>query len=147
MKNYLYSDFVTDIATLSHTLKSYEFDAIVAITRGGMMPAQALSHALNIRNVQSIQAISYEGKKKSDTITLLDTTQLKGAKGVLVVDDIADSGDTLKEVLSHLKSRYSDPTFKSCTLFYKPSASIMPDFTCNIATEWINFFWEIDFTT
>lgn len=146
MKNYIYSEFVKDISTLHKQLQSHPFDTIVAITRGGMTLAQALAHALNIRNVQTIQAISYNGSEKLEKVELIDNTQLQKAKQVLIVDDIADSGDTLDAVITHLLAHNPHITCKTCTLFYKKSASIMPDFTCNEAKEWINFFWERDFT-
>ena len=70
---------------------------------------------------------------------------MSGSTRVLVVDDIADSGETLKIVMNDLTSKNSKIEFKSATLFYKKSSVYEPDFWINEANDWIDFFWERDF--
>lgn len=70
---------------------------------------------------------------------------LKAVKKVLVVDDIADSGDTLEAVMEYLEKKYEDIEFVSCTLFYKKTSLYEPHFWINEADDWIDFFWERDF--
>ena len=147
MINYLYDNFKEDVNTLLQELNSEKFDTILAITRGGMTLAQALAHGLNIRNVQTLQAISYDNETKHSEVKIHDTCNISQSTNILIVDDISDSGDTLDAVLKHLKRKNTTCTLSTCTLFYKKDAVIIPDFKVHEATEWINFFWEIDFTS
>jgi xanthine phosphoribosyltransferase len=64
---------------------------------------------------------------------------------VLVVDDIADSGETLAYIMSYLSENFPEITFQSVTLFYKKTSCYEPDFWINEADAWIEFFWEKDF--
>ena len=142
MYDYNYEELESDIDTLTAKVREYEPDLILAIARGGLMPSQLLAYRLHVRYVQSIQVISYDNDKQRENITMIDTTDLRNSSRVLIVDDIIDSGKTLDALFVHLKKRYPDTEFKSASIFYKPTASIQPDFTCKEAKEWINFFWD-----
>ncbi len=146
MTNYLYENFKTDVNILLNELSTHNFDTIIAITRGGMTLAQALAHGLNIRNVQTLRAIGYEGDKKLKEVKLFGDPYLHDSKKVLIVDDISDSGDTLEAVTHYLRANSLHVELFTCTLYYKKSASHIPDFKVHEAKDWINFFWEIDFT-
>lgn len=143
MYHYNYDELTKDIATLSSLTQDFKADAILAIARGGLIPAQLLAYQLNIRQLQSVQIQSYDKDIQRDTLSLSDTTDLTHAKRVLIVDDIIDSGNTLHALLLHVKDKYPHIEFKTASLFFKPTASIQADFTCKEATEWINFFWEV----
>ncbi|MEA3522599.1 MAG: phosphoribosyltransferase family protein [Campylobacterota bacterium] len=143
MYDYTYNELENDITTLTHKAEIFEADTILAIARGGCIAAQLLTYRLNIRNLQTIQIQSYDQKIQRDTLTLSDTTDLSQCKRVLIVDDIVDSGNTLCALVLYLKEKYPQIEFKTASLFFKPTASIQPDFTCKEATEWINFFWEV----
>ncbi len=142
MYNYNYNELENDIITLSKKVQDFRADAILAIARGGLIPAQLLAYNLSIRDLQSVQIQSYDKQTQRDTLTMLDTTDLSHVSRVLIVDDIIDSGDTMKYLLSHVKEKYPHIEFKIASLYYKSTASIQPDFTCKEATQWINFFWE-----
>jgi xanthine phosphoribosyltransferase len=60
---------------------------------------------------------------------------------VLIVDDIIDSGETMREILNVLGERYPDVEFKVMTLFQKPTAPFRADFYSQESNEWIDFFW------
>ncbi len=141
---YSYETFKNDTNSLLQRLPK-EYNTIVAITRGGLSFAQALSEALNIRNLQTIQAQLYHEEKKGEKITIIDNTNLQNCKKVLVVDDIADSGETFQAVMQHLEQKYPSCNFESTTLFYKKSSIYEPTYWVREATAWIDFFWEIDF--
>ena len=145
MYYYDYQEFKNDTLNLASQCRSFEPDTILGIARGGLMLSQILAYALKIRNLQSIRVESYDEQHKRDTLNLHVDCDLNGCERVLVVDDIVDSGETLKEVLSSLQILYPDTTFKSAALFYKPTAVIQSDFKVKEATEWIEFFWEKDF--
>ena len=142
MLYYSYEEFKNDTKTLIAAVREYDPDAIVAIARGGMM----LGYGLDLRNVQSIHVEAYDASERREEAEIFGHCDLEGAKRVLIVDDIVDSGMTLKALREHLEHAYPGVTFKAASLFFKPEASIQPDFTVKEATEWINFFWETDFS-
>ncbi|MBC8238142.1 MAG: phosphoribosyltransferase [Helicobacteraceae bacterium] len=145
MKYYAYENFRIDTNALIQKVQGFNPEAIVAIARGGMTLAHAMAEGLNIRDVQSIRTELYDKAQKRDTLSLFGTCDFRDKKFVLVVDDIADSGQTLKAVMASLKNLHPNVSFKSATLFYKESSVAEPDFWINEADDWIDFFWESDF--
>jgi len=124
---------------------SQDFDAIIGVARGGLCLCHCLAEGLNIRNVQTLRTELYDGSSKRSEISLFGACNFSGVKKVLVVDDIADSGETLQAVMYHLETSFKDVEFQSATLFYKKSSSYEPHFWINEAKNWIEFFWEKDF--
>jgi len=146
MKYYAYNDFKNDTNILINKLKNYNFDSIIAIARGGLTLSHTVAEGLNIRNTQSIRSELYDSTCKRDTLSVFGKCELTSSKKVLVLDDIADSGDTLKTVMHKLKKDFEDVEFICATLFYKKTSVYEPDIWINEAKEWIDFFWERDFT-
>lgn len=102
--NVLVEDLCNTIATSGAEIKS-----IAGIKRGGLIPAVMVSHKLNIPYVDRIN------------------------KDTLVVDDICDTGETLKKSIA----------MYTATLHYKPTAGFTPDFYAKeVGTEWIVYPWE-----
>ncbi|MDD5052434.1 MAG: phosphoribosyltransferase family protein [Sulfuricurvum sp.] len=145
MITYEYEHFKNDIQHLSTLCEPFKADTIIAVARGGMTLAHALAMALNIRNLQSIRAESYDGKSQRNTVAISGQCDLKGSKKILIVDDIVDSGETMASLVPILIAQYPSATFKIVTLFSKPSARIQPDVFLHEARDWIDFFWERDF--
>ena len=145
MKYYAYEEFKQDTNELVKRIDSKSYDAIIGIARGGLILAHALSEALEIRNVQTLRTELYDSSVKRDNFLLHDYTSLQDLKNVLVVDDIADSGETLKKVMSHLEEKNPTISFDAITIFYKKSSVYEPTYWQKEATEWIDFFWESDF--
>ncbi len=142
---YDYKRFCTDVQLLSEQCRHFEADTILAVARGGMTLAHALSMSLDIRNLQSIRTESYDGEVQRDTISISLTCDLSCSKRVLVVDDIVDSGKTLLALLPQLREENPHIDFKTAALFTKQTALTQPDFSLHEATDWIDFFWERDF--
>ncbi len=147
MKYYPYEQFKNDTNHLLEKLRGFDPQAIVAIARGGMTLSHALSEGLNLRNVQSLRTELYDSEEKREKITLFGSCELEGIQRVLVADDIADSGDTLKAVMCHLEEKFPQTTFHVATLFYKKTSVYEPHYWINEANEWIDFFWERDFSS
>jgi xanthine phosphoribosyltransferase len=139
MKDYTFNEFKEDLRNL--TIKKP--DAILAIARGGLTFAHHLAEKLNMREVFSINAVSYDKDKKLDTIDIFNIPDLEKYDNVLIVDDISDSGDTFIEVLKVLKEKYPAKNFKTIAIFYKPTSKFKPDVFFHETDEWINFFWEV----
>jgi xanthine phosphoribosyltransferase len=142
---YSYETFVDDVKKLVEETKSFEPDALLAIARGGLTLAHAYALATNNRNLFSVNSVLYDGETKRSHAKLTNIPDLAGMKRVLILDDIVDSGETLKGVLRVLQERYPDIDFRSASLYYKSASDIQPDYTLHEATEWIDFFWEKDF--
>ena len=140
---YSYDEFISDCVKLTKII-DWEFDAIVCIARGGLSLAHILGKYYNIREVYAINTIGYENMTKLDQVTLFNIPDLKNTKRVLVVDDIVDSGDTMKLVLDTLKKRYPSCEFRSVALFYKKTAVMKPDWYVKEADTWVDFFWAVD---
>ena len=141
MKEYTPYEFIEDTKKIVKLVKEYNPEVILPIARGGLCFGHLLSEELDIRDVFCINSIGYDKDKKLDNIKVFNIPTLEN-KRVLVVDDIADSGETLKEVLKVLKEKNPTCEFKTATLFYKKSSIIQPDFTIHEAKEWINYFWN-----
>ncbi len=136
-------EFKSDCKKLADEVRSHNPEVIVAIARGGLSLAHYLSELLNIREVISINSIGYDGEKKLDTVKVYNIPLIEQGKKVLVVDDIADSGETLKEVVKKLKEKNPSCEFKVATIFYKKSSIYQPDFKVREAKEWVEFFWSV----
>ncbi len=145
MKYYSYENFKQDTNELINKVKEYNPDAIVAIARGGLTIAHLMAEGLDIRNVQSLRTELYDKTDKRDNITIFNRCEFKDVSRVLVVDDIADSGETFKAIMELLECENKDIEFKSAALFYKKTSIYEPHFWINEANEWIEFFWEKDF--
>ena len=143
-KYYSYELFREDTKQLAQKLLPKHYDTIVAISRGGLTLAHSLAEALGIRDVQTVRTELYDKQTKREQITLFGSCQLQPSCRVLVVDDIADSGETLEVVMKHLQKEYPNVTFESATLFYKPTSVYEPTFWMQEAKGWIEFFWEVD---
>ena len=141
MRYYPYEEFAKDIKELAKRVG--ECDAIVAIARGGLTPAHMLAEALDVRDVYIIGSRSYDDRKKVGKPILSDIPKIEASK-VAVIDDIVDSGETMREVMAALSSQNPGVHFVSAALFYKPTACYRPDHWLKKADEWIEFFWTKD---
>ena len=142
-KYYPYSDFVRDVKELAYQIGDTRFDAIIAVARGGMTLAHFLAEHLGIRTIHTINARSYEDTEKLAYVQLGHLPDISCYERVLLVDDIIDSGDTVRAILEKLEDP-KDGTIAVATLFYKPSAVIEPDYYVHVADAWIDFFWTRD---
>jgi len=139
---YKFNEFLEDVNILSKDIKNYNPDCIVAIARGGLTLAHFLGEKLNIRDVFSINSIHYDGEKKLDTFVIKNIPNLSTYKKIVLVDDISDSGETLKEIIKILKEKYPYIEIKTATIFYKNTSLVIPDFKVKEAINWVVFMWE-----
>lgn len=142
---YKYEHFKNDLQELRKRCEPFNADTVIAVARGGMTLAHALAMALDIRNLQSIRAESYDGDTQRDILTISGQCDLAGSTRILVVDDIVDSGQTLASLMPILRQQHPHCEFKIAALFTKQTALIQPDFSLHEAQDWIEFFWERDY--
>lgn len=125
----------------------FEPELLVSIVRGGDFPAALLAseQMLDNRNKVSINVASYNGSQKQKELKLLlpvHTEDYKHFNSILVVDDIADTGDTLEFVTELLKKDLPTATIKTAVLFYKLKSKVKPDYYVEETADWIVFPWE-----
>ncbi len=145
MKYYSYENFKSDTIELIEQVKEFNPHAILGIARGGLTLCHAVAEGLDIREVQTIRTELYDKNCKRDSLNVFGDCDFKEAKRVLVLDDISDSGETLKVIMDYLACGNEDIEFKSATLFYKKTSVYEPHYWINEANDWIDFFWERDF--
>jgi len=141
---YGYDEFLKDSKTLLKQILSYDPDALVAVARGGMALGQLIGEAMNTREVYTVNSIMYDGQKKLDHCKVFNIPNLENRKKVVLIDDIVDSGESMQYIIKKLQTNYPACEFKVATLFYKSTAMLQPDFSVKEATNWIEFFWEVD---
>jgi len=118
-------------------------DIIVGVSRGGWTPARVLSDLLENPEIANVKAEFYLGvaeTKKKPVITQSVSVNVKEKK-VLVVDDVSDTGKSLRLVKTHLHEQGAR-VVKMVTLYYKPWSVTIPDFYEKTTRNWIIFPWE-----
>ena len=72
------------------------FDGIVAVTRGGLVPAAIVARELEIRLIETACISSYHGSEQGSLDVLKEAPSAGNGKGWLIVDDLVDTGETAK---------------------------------------------------
>ncbi len=126
------------------------FEAMVMITRGGIVPGGLLSEALGIRHVLTA-AVDFPAKEMSGLMawpTFLqfpDPALLKG-RSALIVDDVWGSGRTSTSVRAQVQTAKATPF--TCVLHFNPYRSLFskaePDFYGAVTDAYIIYPWEVD---
>lgn len=119
-------------------------EVVVAIARGGLLPAGAIAYGLGIKNCGAINVEFYTGiGTVLDAPELLppelDMTYLDGRR-VLLVDDVADSGRTLDLAVRLLTEQGAE--VRSAVIYTKPTTIIRPDYDWKDTALWIDFPWS-----
>ena len=115
--------------------------AVVAITRGGMAPAMIVARELDIRNVDTISVKSYNHQTQSEPVVIKgpDMEMVGDGEGVLVIDDLVDTGRTLEVVRAVM------PRAHIATVYAKPKGRPMVQtFITEVSQDtWIFFPWDM----
>ena len=115
--------------------------AIVAITRGGMAPAMIVARELDVRLVDTVSVKSYDHQTQSEPKVLKapDMDLVGDGDGVLVVDDLVDTGRTLEAVKALM------PKAHIATVYAKPMGRPMVNtFITEVSQDtWIFFPWDM----
>ena len=133
------------LLNLSSTVRKTGFkpDILVGVSRGGWPPARVMSDLLENPKLANVAAEFYVGvaeTKSKPVITQPVSVSVKGKK-VLVVDDVTDTGESLRLVRSHLEEQGATEV-KTATIYYKPWSVIVPDYYEKETSSWIIFPWE-----
>jgi len=122
----------------------YEPNIILAVARGGLLPAAAIAYSLGVKNVFTMNVEFYTGVDQRLDFPvmlppLLDAVDLAGAH-VLVADDVADTGATLKLVTDFCADHVAD--VRCAVLYEKPLSVVKCDFVWRRTALWVNFPWS-----
>jgi Predicted phosphoribosyltransferases len=133
-----------DARALAWRLAEKEFGAMVAITRGGMVPAAIVARELGIRVIETVGVVSYDHQDQSEPNLVKPVSkellrQYPNGKGLLVVDDLVDTGTTARFVKQLL------PESHLATVYAKPAGKPLVDsFVTEVSQDtWIYFPWDL----
>ena len=119
-------------------LKPYK--GIIAVTRGGLVPAAIVARELDIRLIDTFCVLSYSQKTQGDIKVLKESSVADNGEGWLIVDDLVDTGETIKAIRSSL------PNAHYATVYAKPSGREQVDtFITEVSQDtWIYFPWDME---
>ena len=126
------------------TADGYRPDLVLAIARGGLLPAGALGYALDIKNLATINFEFYTGVDERLAVPVMlppvpEVVDLAGAR-VLIVDDVADTGRTLEVVYDFCAASVSEA--RTAVLYEKPHSVVKCEYVWRRTDRWINFPWS-----
>ncbi|WP_281646250.1 xanthine phosphoribosyltransferase [Parendozoicomonas sp. Alg238-R29] len=133
-----WEEFHRDTRELGAKLKDREWKGMLAITRGGLGPATVLSRELDISHVDTVCIASYDGQDQGELQLLKSISLEDGGDGWLVVDDLVDTGKTIRLVREML------PQAHVTTIYAKPAGLDMVDTWLKKVDQdcWVFFPWE-----
>lgn len=117
-------------------------DLVVAVARGGFVPARLLCDFLGIDNLASIQSQHWTEAAKAEEKAVIKFPTIINASNlnVLVVDDIVDTGETLKLAKEFIAEKWGPRSVKTAALqWISPVAKYRPDYYYIDVREWIWF--------
>jgi hypothetical protein len=142
-----YEDFGSAVRELAQAIKDsgYEPDIVLSIARGGLLIGGALGYALGVKNTFTMSVEFYTGIDERLALPVVlppipNKVDLTGLK-VLVADDVADTGATLKLVREFCGEYVSE--VRSAVLYEKPHSVEKPDYAWRATDKWVEFPWSV----
>jgi xanthine phosphoribosyltransferase len=113
---------------------------IVAITRGGLIPAAIIARELECRLIECVSVVSYDDEKLGEPVVTKHPQAAGDGAGWLIIDDLVDSGTTAKLVRGLL------PKAHLATIYAKPAGKPAVDtFITEVSQDtWILFPWDTE---
>lgn len=121
-------------------LPASQWKGIIAVSRGGLLPAAVLARELSIRHVETVCIASYHDHNNQGELQVLHAAQVpNGGEGFIIVDDLVDTGNTARAI------REMYPNAKFVTVFAKPAgAELVDDYVIDIPQNtWIEQPWDL----
>lgn len=152
--DYSYSDFRDGIESIAKQVEASDFEpnCIVGIVRGGSVPAVYLSHRLKIP-VQMVHWNTRDDTEWGNESNWWIPEEIHGGLKVLIVDDIVDGGDTIRELLADWQTSVAGmgnlpvDNIRIASMIYNTSQDVRPHFfhqtiDRNEDQRWVIFPWE-----
>jgi hypoxanthine phosphoribosyltransferase len=141
-----YAQFGGAVIDLARMIRSSDFqpDIVLSIARGGFFLGAALGYALGVKNSFTMSVEFYTGIDQRLPMPVVlppvpSKVELNGAT-VLIADDVADSGETLKLVQDFWRGTVKEA--RSVVLYEKPRSIVKPDYSWRATDKWIEFPWS-----
>lgn len=117
---------------------NFQPDIIIAIGRGGYVPARLLADYLGIMNLTSIKVEHYlSGANRLASATVKYPLNINVSDmNVLVVDDVSDSGDTFTVTMQHVNERSTPQEIRTAVLHHKTVSEFTPDYYAARVIKW-----------
>ena len=133
-----WDEFHRDCRTLARELMAKQWHGILAIARGGLVPAAILARELEIRLVDTLCVASYSHTSQGE-INLIKGIDGNG-EGWLLVDDLVDTGNTARFLREQL------PAAALAAVYAKPAGRPLADYVIREFPQdvWIHFPWDIE---
>ena len=121
-------------------LNKQQWKGIIAVTRGGMIPAAIIARELNIRMIDTLCISCYDDQQMGVLKVIKDVSIDTDGEGYLVIDDLVDTGMTLKAVREKL------PKAHIATLYVKPAGEGLVDSSVYQFSQetWVRFPWDLE---
>tara|TARA_B100002019_G_scaffold32898_1_gene26922 strand:- start:771 stop:1247 length:477 start_codon:yes stop_codon:yes gene_type:complete len=148
-KHYDYAEIHDFCENLASKLKRNNFDSVVGVSRGGLIPATIIAEHMNVRELRTIGVRSYQlngiGNSKRTTEVLYQSCSPYLYGDVLLIDDIADTGETFYFLLDHFKRNKNINSITTCSVFVRRRSNYIPDYYAKdiVGNEWVVFPWEL----
>ena len=116
------------------------FDGIVAITRGGLIPAAIVARELECRLIETVSIVTYDEEERGEPRITKPPTAAGDGTGFLIIDDQVDTGTTSRQVRAQL------PRAHFATVYAKPAGKELVDtFITEVSQDtWILFPWDTE---
>lgn len=116
------------------------FAGVVAITRGGLIPAAIIARELEIRMIESVSVVTYDEEARGRPVVVKPPSAAGDGAGWLLVDDLVDTGTTAKVVRALL------PRAHFATVYAKAAGKpLVDDFVTEVSQDtWILFPWDTE---
>ena len=111
---------------------------VIAVTTGGLVPACIVARHLGVKNIQTFCISSYDDQSQRKAQIIRQPNDCGDGAGWLVVDDLADKGNTLRIIREHL------PKAHFATIYAKPEGEDAVDtYIMSVSQNtWLHFPWE-----
>jgi len=118
-------------------------DIVIGIARGGWIPARVLSDLLETPDLATVRVEFYLGvaETKKEPVLTQGVSAVVTGKKVLIVDDVADTGKSLKLAREHVLQQGA-VEIRTATVYRKPWSIIKPDYYETETSCWVVFPWE-----
>ncbi|NGO07609.1 phosphoribosyltransferase [Streptomyces sp. HC44] len=146
-ENLSYEQFGGAVRELAQTIADdgYEPDVVLSIARGGVFVAGGLAYALDCKNLHLVNVEFYTGVGTTLEMPVMlapvpnvvDFTNKK----VLIADDVADTGKTLKLVYDFCLAHVAE--VRSAVIYEKSQSLVKCEYVWKRTDEWINFPWSV----